>query len=115
MNMPNFRLFLAGALSLAAGFATAAEAPRSGEEIAQSQCVACHGPKGVAQIAIYPTLAGQYEDYLYHALMAYKNGSRKNAIMAGQVANLTKQDLRALSAYYAKQDGGLVTVPNPDR
>lgn len=67
-------------------------------------CMACHGEQGVGSDAQYPILAGQHEDYLYHTLKAYKAGDRDNAIMAGQVSNLSDQDMRDLAAYYAAQD-----------
>jgi cytochrome c553 len=35
--------------------------------------------------------------------MAFKDGSRQNAIMQGQVATLSEQDMRDLAAYYAEQ------------
>lgn len=77
--------------------------PANGEKKAAT-CVACHGAKGASPIqADFPILAGQPADYLAKALHDYKNGGRKNAIMAGQAAPLTKQDIEDLSAYFAQQ------------
>jgi cytochrome c553 len=64
-------------------------------------CQACHGADGNGVDPQYPKLAGQYEDYLYHSLKAYKSGERANVIMAGFVANLTEEDMQDLAAYYA--------------
>ena len=50
-------------------------------------------------------IAGQHEDYLLQALLAYKRGERKNAIMAAQVENLQKQDLADLAAWFGSQKG----------
>lgn len=72
-------------------------------------CAACHGPNGVSQNAIYPSLAGQYQDYLANSLSAYKSGARKNPIMAGMAAPLSAQDIKALAAYFAAQKGPLYT------
>lgn len=83
--------------------AHAADAARGKEKSAA--CAACHGADGNSQAPDFPRLAGQYQDYLLTALTHYKNGKRKNAIMQGQVANLTKQDLADLSAFYASQKG----------
>ncbi len=66
-------------------------------------CAVCHGANGVSVSAEFPNLAGQYEDYLDKALHHYKNGKRKNPIMAGQVANLSEKDMSDLSAYFASQ------------
>ncbi|MEY3200865.1 MAG: hypothetical protein RIR70_415 [Pseudomonadota bacterium] len=68
-------------------------------------CAACHGADGNSQAPDFPRLAGQPEDYLVVALNHYKNGKRKNAIMSGQAANLSKQDIADLAAYYASQKG----------
>lgn len=68
-------------------------------------CSACHGADGNSNNKIYPKLSGQYKNYLVHALNAYKNGDRKNAIMSGFAAGLTDQDINDLSQYYSKQKG----------
>jgi cytochrome c553 len=51
----------------------------------------------------FPNLAGQYADYLQTALTHYKNGKRKNPIMAAQVEKLSSKDMADLSAYFASQ------------
>ena len=66
-------------------------------------CVACHGNDGVGIMPEYPILAGQHEDYLATSLRGYKNGQRKNPIMAGMAAPLTEQDIRELAKYYSAQ------------
>lgn len=88
--------------------AAASKAPKAAE-----QCVACHGTDGVGIVAIYPTLAGQHEDYLERALTEYKNGGRKNPIMAGFAAPLKPADIRELAEYYSKRQPALQTVDHP--
>ena len=68
-------------------------------------CKACHGDGGISPSPEFPNLAGQHQDYLASALNHYKNGKRKNAIMQGQVANLTPRDIADLTAYYSHQPG----------
>ena len=68
-------------------------------------CSACHGVDGNGETKMYPRLAGQYKNYLIHALNAYKNGERNNAIMSGFAAGLSEQDIIDLSTYYSKQKG----------
>lgn len=68
-------------------------------------CSACHGQNGVSPAPNWPTLAGQHEDYLVQVLMQYKTGERKDAVMAGQVINLTTKDIKDIAAYYAAQPG----------
>ncbi len=67
-------------------------------------CQACHGAdgNGVGDPQ-YPTLAGQYADYLSHAMTAYKTGERTNVIMQGFMQTLNEQDIDDLAAFYAKQ------------
>ncbi len=68
-------------------------------------CVACHGNDGVGITPDYPTLAGQQADYIERSLHDYKNGSRKNPIMAGFVTALTDADIKAIAAYFSSQKG----------
>ena len=74
----------------------------AGKEKATALCAACHGADGVAAIdPSYPKLAGQYPDYLARALSDYKSGARKNAVMAGMAAALSKDDIANIAAFYA--------------
>jgi cytochrome c553 len=68
-------------------------------------CAGCHGADGNSPTPMFPKLAGQHEDYLFHSLQGYKNGKRKNPIMQGQVASLSDQDMKDLAAYFSKQRG----------
>jgi cytochrome c553 len=68
-------------------------------------CTACHGETGVSPMPNWPILAGQHEDYLKQALNQYKLGNRKDPVMAGQVINLSEEDIDDLAAYYAAQPG----------
>ena len=90
------------AAALAVGAVAHAGDPAAGKEKAKV-CAACHGENGVSQAPDFPKLAGQYNDYLVRAMNDYKTGARKNPIMAGQVANLKKEDIADLSAYFASQ------------
>jgi cytochrome c553 len=85
-----------------------ASSTQSVEEKA-APCAACHGPKGVSENPLYPSLAGQYRDYLEMSLSAYKSSARKNPVMAGMAAPLSDQDIMALAAYFAAQKGPLYT------
>lgn len=103
MNSTKSKLALALALALslpacAGGNAEAGKAK-------SAACAGCHGEDGNSTVPSFPKLAGQHPDYIYRALKDYKMGKRKNPIMAGQVANLSDQDMKDLGAYYAKQKG----------
>jgi cytochrome c553 len=70
-------------------------------------CASCHGVAGAAPILdTYPKLNGQNKGYLLGALKAYKNGERKGAmaaVMQGQAAMLSEQEMAELANYYAAQ------------
>lgn len=74
--------------------------PEAAKKLAEP-CQACHGANGVATAPIYPHLAGQYADYLARALHEYRDGGRKNPIMAVYVEKLTDQDIAELAAYFS--------------
>lgn len=83
--------------------------PAAGEQKSGS-CAGCHGQAGNSTNPQYPILAGQYADYLYRSLLAYKTGDRQNAVMKGMAANLSKEDMWDLAAYYAEQSSDLHTL-----
>lgn len=93
-----------------AGFAPVKPAaqPAGTAPAAAAACAACHGADGVGTLPENPTLAGQHADYLAQALNDYRTGKRNNPIMGTFAAQLTKQDIAAMAAYFAKQPG-LVT------
>ena len=68
-------------------------------------CQACHGANGMSVSPEFPNLAGQHPDYIAAVLRHYKNGKRKNPIMAGQVTKLTERDIADLAAWFSSQQG----------
>lgn len=73
-------------------------------------CAACHGANGAKPVLPdAPVLAGQYRNYLVHSLTEYKQGKRKNAVMAGQAAALSAEDIKDLAAYFSSQVSPLYT------
>lgn len=73
-------------------------------------CNACHGERGARPIAPnYPIIAGQYADYLAHALREYRSGARRNPVMNAQAQNLSDEDIEALSRHFAAQPSPLHT------
>jgi len=72
-------------------------------EMEVTACVACHGitGKGMAN-AGFPALASQNVEYLKIQLEKFRDGSRNNdlnAMMQGVAANLTDEEITALSQY----------------
>ena len=77
---------------------------QKGKQKAAQVCGACHGAEGNKPSAPdQPVLAGQYYDYLVQALGDYKNGRRTNPIMKGFAAQLSKQDIEDVAAWFSSQ------------
>lgn len=98
--------------------AAAGQAPAAVAALLQKGgCAACHGDNLDKPIdPSYPKLAGQYGDYLFAALKAYKvennpNVGRGNPIMVAQVKQFTNAELKALASYVATLPTQLKTVP----
>ena len=73
-------------------------------------CIACHGQNGISVSPNWPTLAGQHQDYLEHALNQYRDGTRKDPVMAQMAAALTDDDVAVLVRYYSGLEGLETTV-----
>jgi len=83
----------------------AAGGSRAPSNEATTTCIACHGQNGISLSPTWPTLAGQHEDYLVHALNQYRDGKRKDPVMSPIVAALSDDDIALLAKYYARLDG----------
>ena len=66
-------------------------------------CAACHGADGNSAAPNFPKLASQDAQYLSKQLADFKAGARKDPLMMGMVAGLSKKDMDDLGAYYANQ------------
>ena len=99
------RLLALAVASAALGAASGASAANlaAGKAKAAEVCAACHGADGNSPSPDFPKLAGQHPDYLAKALRDYQSGARKNPIMQGFAAALTKDDIANLAAYYSAQ------------
>jgi len=76
-----------------------AEAGRKKAEV----CAACHGAGGNSTMPQYPILAEQTARYIYLQLRDYQRGRRENPLMSPMAANLSKEDMLDLAAYYSSQ------------
>jgi len=96
-----------GLLTLAAALAAQAQPqPQSGDAVPAKAavCAACHGADGGKPIqADYPILAGQTARYMYLELRDFQEGRRKNDLMTPIVAGMTRDEMRELSEYFARQ------------
>ena len=66
-------------------------------------CAGCHGVDGNSAAPNFPKLAGQDAQYTAKQLSDFKSGARKDPVMAGMAAGLSKKDMEDLGAYYVSQ------------
>lgn len=78
---------------------TAAGRTKAGE------CAACHGLSGASTNADWPNLAGQKYAYLVEQLHAFRDGSRKNAVMTPIARQLSDADVGDLASYFSSLKG----------
>ena len=64
-------------------------------------CSACHGENGTPTAKNIPVIWGQTEGYLYLELRDFKKGARKNEIMSQIVADMDRETMAGLAAYFA--------------
>ncbi|MGQ0709220.1 MAG: c-type cytochrome [Rhodoferax sp.] len=116
---------LAAYYSAAAG--TPAEPPvptavdaKAQELLAKGGCAACHGENFSKPLdPSYPKLAGQYPDYLFHALKAYKTEGgklvgRNHPIMSAMAKQFSHAEMKVLADYVASLPGQIQTI-QPER
>lgn len=90
---------------------------KAAELVKKGACVSCHGDNFSKPIdPSYPKIAGQYGDYLFVALKAYKTDNnpkvgRANGIMGGVVKQFSNAELKELANYISALPGDLKTVP----
>ena len=82
--------------------------PVAGAEKAKT-CFACHGENGTSIAPIFPRLAGQRADFLYHRLLAFRRASAKDPYyskspMTPMVVPLSDSDMRNLAAFFASRE-----------
>ena len=115
MKKPTLATLLLGAW-LAAPMASTALAAGDAEAGAgkAAVCAACHGADGKALQPAYPNLAAQHPSYIAKQLANYRDGERVNALMTGQAANLTDEDILDLAAHYGAMEpiGGVAAEEN---
>ncbi len=102
------RLFLIFAACLGLG-AASDETPivqgdaAAGKSLYDAQCLVCHGATGASTVPLQPILSAQFAEYTAEQMRQFRDGERKNAIMAPMAANLSDEDIANLAAYLAVQ------------
>jgi len=89
-------------VALVSTSAIAAGDPEAGQSKA-GVCAACHGMDGNSQVAQWPKVAGQHENYLARQTRMVRDQQRDVAQMYPIVMNLSDEDIADISAWYATQ------------
>jgi cytochrome c553 len=83
----------------------------------KAACASCHGANFSKPIdPSYPKISGQYADYVFVALKAYKAENnpafgRNNGVMGAIAKQFSNNELKALANYVGSLDSELATVP----
>ena len=88
-----------GALSV--GFSAAHAGDAAAGKAKSVTCAACHGANGISPNEMWPNLAGQKKAYLIAQMKAFRDGQRKNPMMAPMAAPLSDDDIANLAEYYS--------------
>ena len=97
------RIIATAALALLATMSQAAELLKGDAAAGEGKavtCGACHGADGNSVVPNFPKLAGLGEKYLLKQMQDIRDGRRMVAAMAGQVDNMSDQDLADIAAFY---------------
>ena len=106
-------LLMIAFLSMGAAVNASAGDAEAGQ-VKAATCVACHGVDGNSAVPTFPKLAGLGHKYLLKQMQDIRDGRRPVALMAGQVDNMTDEDLSDIAAFYDAQErsGGM---SDPDK
>jgi cytochrome c553 len=80
-----------------------------------SVCSACHGDKGLPLESSIPIIWGQNEGYLYLELRDFQKGARKDDRMTPVAQSLSKDDAKALAAYFASKPWPKTGAPSASK
>lgn len=100
MKKHTLSIGLAVALLALSGPAYAAGDAAAGKAKA-TNCAGCHGPTGGGTAIAPKKIAGEDPAAFVQALKDFQSGKRDNAMMKGQAAKLSDDDMANLAAYYA--------------
>ena len=97
--MKSFYLICFAAFMLIAAPAMAGDAAAG--KAKSATCTACHGAEGVSVNPMWPNLAGQKDMYLAKQMKDFRDGNRKDPVMAPMAMSLSDEDIANLAAYYS--------------
>ena len=98
------RALAAAALAAALSLPAAAQDAGRGRAIAEERnCAQCHGPGGVSEMPLIPSLAGQPAEFLTLQLILFRETIRRVPAMTAPAQGLTDEQVEDLAAWFATQ------------
>ena len=96
-------------------FATSALAANAAvEALVTGRCSTCHGAIGQSSSPIFPSLAGQNQEYLVKQLQDFRSKKRVSDTMAPQAADLSDEAIAGLAAFFSGQPARTQRVSDTD-
>ena len=93
-------LAIVAAITLAASANVTFAADAAAGKAKAATCGGCHGASGISAAPNFPNLAGQKAAYLVKQMKAFKDGTRKEPMMAPMMAPLSDADMANIAAHY---------------
>ncbi len=94
-----------------AGGASAAELSAS---MLANTCNGCHGPDGTSVGPASPTIGGTNKEYMFEAMVAFRDGKRPSTIMQRIAKGYTDDELKLIAGYFATKPFGRVLDQKTD-
>lgn len=82
------------------GCAMPAAAAVPSAEMLAGPCAGCHGPGGVS-IGAIPSIHGYPKEVIVSAMLAFRDGSRPQTVMAAIASAYTDEEIDALGDYFS--------------
>lgn len=109
-----YAILAVGLLCMAqTAFAASPRGDATAGESKAATCAGCHAEDGNSAVPSFPKLAGLGEKYLLQQMQYIRDGLRPVAQMAGQVDNMSDQDLADIAAFYDSKERSRSTA-DPD-
>lgn len=98
------------------GMAGAASAADMSAAMLANTCNGCHGPDGTSVGPASPTIGGTNEEYMFEAMVAFREGKRPSTIMQRIAKGYSDDELKLIAGYFAKKPFGraLDQTTDPD-
>ncbi len=92
----------AAVMAAALAFSAQAQDAARGAALAEARnCAQCHGPRGVSDTPIIPSLAGQQAEFTTLQLILFREGIRRVPAMVEPMRGMSDQQIEDLAAWFA--------------